>query len=184
MATPPQTLAVRVRVLNAHKLYRKALIRVDYEVRCCLSSADCLVRTDSALPVRRGSERLKWPCVSGIKSTTWSVSNAPPVRSTSASATATCSSTRTSCVSRTFLSGPNSTAAYASFPLRLHNLVLQKSTIRPPSMQFYSIEFQMSCRSPALNQHFISLGLTSWSQFLMYEGNKAVSQTQTVYKYN
>lgn len=74
-----------------------------------MSSSGFLVRTVSALPARRGSGRLRWRCAFGTKFTTWSASNVQPVRSTSAWGIATCSSTQTLCVSRTFLSGPNST---------------------------------------------------------------------------
>lgn len=74
-----------------------------------MSVSGFLVRTASVLPARRGSERLRWRCVFGTRFTIWSVSNARPVRSTSAWGTATCSSTQTLCVSRTSLSGPNST---------------------------------------------------------------------------
>lgn len=98
-------------------------------VICCLSFADCLVRTDSVLPVRRGSEHLKWQCESVTKCTTLSVSNAQPVRSISVLVTATCLSTQTLYVSRTFLSGPNSAATYGSFLLKTQTLVFQKSPI-------------------------------------------------------
>lgn len=73
--------------------------------------AGCSARTASAPPVRRGLEPSKWRCACGTRFTIWSASSVPPVRSTSAWATATCSSTQTLCASRTSLSGPNSTAA-------------------------------------------------------------------------
>lgn len=67
------------------------------------------VRMVCVLPVKRGSERLRWPCACGTRFTIWSASSARRVRSTSAWVTATCSSTRTLCASRTSSSGPNST---------------------------------------------------------------------------
>lgn len=68
-----------------------------------------LARTVSALPVKRGSEHLRWRCVCGTRFTIWSASSAPPARSTSVWVIATFSSTQTLCVSRTSLSGPSST---------------------------------------------------------------------------
>lgn len=77
----------------------------------CLLHSGFSVRTASAPPVRRGSGHLRWPCVCGTRFTIWSASSAPPARSTSVWATATFSSTRTSCASRTSSSGPSSMAA-------------------------------------------------------------------------
>lgn len=71
----------------------------------------CLVRTVCVLPVKRGSGRLRWLCVCETRSTIWSVSNAPPARSTSVWVIATFSSTRTLSVSRTSSSGLSSTTA-------------------------------------------------------------------------
>lgn len=69
------------------------------------------VRTVSALPVRKGSERLRWRCEWETRFTISSASSVLRARSTSAWVTATCSSTQTLCASRTSLSGPNSTTA-------------------------------------------------------------------------
>lgn len=84
------------------------------------------VRTVSVLPVRRGFERLRWRCACGTRFTTWSALSVPPARSTSAWVTATCSSTRTLCASRTSLNGPNSTTT--TWFSRMKNVTLPFSS--------------------------------------------------------
>ena len=73
-------------------------------------AAGSLVRMGSVPRAISGSALSRWPCECGTRSTTWSASSVRPARSTSASETVTCSSTRTLFASRTFLSGQNSTA--------------------------------------------------------------------------
>lgn len=90
-----------------------------------LVPAGCLARMGCVRLAISGSVLSRWPCVSGTKSTTWSVSSVLPVRSTFVWATATCSSIQTLFANRTFLSGQRSTAICRGMRLRpLHSASL------------------------------------------------------------